>query len=101
MAKKKKSPSKKKGPEIVEQEGDLSAEEILDLARNGELLLHEVREHELPDTFTKENFEKFILGDITWAQLEGMTMEEAYAIADYGDAPRTIHRVTLEGEAPC
>jgi taurine dioxygenase len=23
-----------------------------------------------------------------------------YAIADYGDAPRTIHRVTLEGEAP-
>ncbi len=24
-----------------------------------------------------------------------------YAIADYGDEPRTIHRVTLEGEAPC
>lgn len=24
-----------------------------------------------------------------------------YAVADYGDAPRTIHRVTLEGEAPC
>ena len=23
-----------------------------------------------------------------------------YAIADYGDEPRTIHRVTLEGEAP-
>jgi len=23
-----------------------------------------------------------------------------YAIADYGDAPRTIHRVTLEGEPP-
>jgi taurine dioxygenase len=23
-----------------------------------------------------------------------------YAIADYGDAPRTIHRVTLEGESP-
>jgi taurine dioxygenase len=23
-----------------------------------------------------------------------------YAIADYGDAPRTIHRVTIEGEAP-
>jgi len=23
-----------------------------------------------------------------------------YAIADYGDAPRTIHRITLEGEAP-
>ena len=23
-----------------------------------------------------------------------------YAIADYGDAERTIHRVTLEGEAP-
>ena len=23
-----------------------------------------------------------------------------YAVADYGDAPRTIHRVTLEGEAP-
>ena len=23
-----------------------------------------------------------------------------YAIADYGDAPRTIHRTTLEGEAP-
>ena len=24
-----------------------------------------------------------------------------YAIADYGDEPRVIHRVTIEGEAPC
>ena len=33
---------------------------------------------------TEENFKKFLFGKITWAQLEGMTMEQAYAIAEFG-----------------
>ncbi len=36
------------------------------------------------DTFTKESVEKFLLGDVTWAELMGLTMEEAYNIAEYG-----------------
>jgi len=36
------------------------------------------------ETFTKESLEKFIFGEITWAQLMGMTMEEAYTVAEVG-----------------
>ena len=31
-----------------------------------------------------EDVEKFIMGEITWGQLQGITMEQAYHIAEYG-----------------
>ena len=32
--------------------------------------------------FTAENFRKFVMGEITWAELTGLTMQEAYAFAE-------------------
>jgi tetratricopeptide (TPR) repeat protein len=40
----------------------------------------------LEDTFTAENVEKFILGDITWGQLHAITQEDAYTFAKYAYA---------------
>lgn len=37
----------------------------------------------IAETFTAENLEKFILGEITWGQLQGITVEETYSIAEY------------------
>ncbi len=34
--------------------------------------------------FTAENFQKFVRGEMTWGQLQGLTMEQAYAMAQLG-----------------
>jgi tetratricopeptide (TPR) repeat protein len=36
---------------------------------------------EIKDTFTQENLTRFVLGEITWAELTGLTMAEAYSFA--------------------
>lgn len=57
-------------------------EKLLEMAKKGEIPVEYT--DTFPTTFTQENLEKFIMGEITWAELEGMSMEEAYAIADLG-----------------
>ena len=65
-----------------EDEDLIPPEKLLEMAKKGELPVEYTDQY--PTTFTQENLEKFIMGEITWAELEGMSMEEAYAIADLG-----------------
>lgn len=37
-----------------------------------------------PQALTKENLERFIKGEITWAQANGLTMEQVYSFAEFG-----------------
>ena len=66
----------------VEEEDLIPPEKLLEMAKKGEIPVEYTDTY--PTTFTQENLEKFIMGEITWAELEGMSMEEAYAIADLG-----------------
>ncbi|MCK5687662.1 tetratricopeptide repeat protein [Myxococcota bacterium] len=59
-------------------------EELDEAIESGELILPVEPTPDLSRTFTGDNVEKFIMGDITWAELQGMTMEEAYALAQVG-----------------
>ena len=44
----------------------------------------EVREPNLMDTFSPDRVEKFIMGEATLGQLYGITIEEAYSVAEMG-----------------
>lgn len=71
------------GAKKKEEEEDLiPPEKLLEMAKKGEIPVEYTDTY--PTTFTQENLEKFVMGEITWAELEGMSMEEAYAIADLG-----------------
>lgn len=39
-------------------------------------------EGEVPANFTQDNLVKFVVGEITWAELTGLTMQEAYSFAE-------------------
>lgn len=41
-----------------------------------------MKESTAPATFTKDNLIKFVVGEITWAELTGLTMQEAYSFAE-------------------
>jgi len=71
-----------KKPGKGEDEQIYTPEQLLEMVEKGEIQPDYIDEP--PNTMTEENWEKFVMGEITWAQLEGMTMEEAYAIADLG-----------------
>jgi tetratricopeptide (TPR) repeat protein len=43
-----------------------------------------IREPNLMDTFSPDRVEKFIMGNLTLGQLYGITIEEAYSIAEIG-----------------
>lgn len=45
-------------------------------------LLQMIADGEILSTWTPESFKKFVLGEITWAELTGLTMQEAYAFAE-------------------
>jgi tetratricopeptide (TPR) repeat protein len=76
-------PGAKAAPAKKAEEEDLiPPEKLLEMAKKGEIPVEYT--DTFPTTFTQENLEKFIMGEITWAELEGMSMEEAYAIADLG-----------------
>ncbi len=79
-----KTPSKTATKAAAKAEADPQTEQFLRELERGTLELKIDRRADIAQTFTKDNVEKFILGDITWAQLMGMTMEEAYNIAEYG-----------------
>jgi Flp pilus assembly protein TadD len=49
-----------------------------------ELKPTETREANLLDTFSPDRVEKFIMGELTLGQLYGITIEEAYSIAEIG-----------------
>ena len=49
-----------------------------------ELKPDEKREPTLLDTFSPDRVEKFIMGELTLGQLYGITIEEAYSIAEMG-----------------
>ena len=44
----------------------------------------ETREANLMDTFSPDRVEKFVMGELTLGQLYGITIEEAYSIAEMG-----------------
>jgi Flp pilus assembly protein TadD len=49
-----------------------------------ELKPDETREPQLTDTMSPDRVEKFIMGELTLGQLYGITIEEAYSIAEMG-----------------
>jgi len=65
---------------------ELNLEEVAEGVEKGDLELPTMLEPNVEQLFTMERLEKFILGDMTWAELQGMTMDEAYNIAEYGYA---------------
>lgn len=62
----------------------LTVEDVMKAVERGEIEIEYVDPPNPIDNFTPENFKKFLFGKITWAQLEGMTMEQAYSIAEFG-----------------
>jgi type III secretion system low calcium response chaperone LcrH/SycD len=77
-----KKPADEQNAYAVIQNMDL--DEMQERIDKGEVVLPRQKIEEIEDLYTPENIDKFIMGDITWAQLQGMTMEEAYGIAEYG-----------------
>lgn len=68
-------------PEHMQQiESAYSNEDLLNMVKSGEVETEWIEDRETP--FNQENFKRFVLGEITWAQLQGLTMEEAYAFAE-------------------
>jgi len=58
--------------------------EMQRLIDKGEVELPTSSPPTIEDTYTFENIDKFILGEITWGQLQGITVEQAHAIAQIG-----------------
>jgi len=54
------------------------------MAEPFELKADETREATLVDTFSPDRVEKFVMGELTLGQLYGITIEEAYSIAELG-----------------
>lgn len=59
-------------------------DDIQDALDGGQMEFVEQQPVSLEDTLTQENIEKYVEGEATWAQLMGMTMEEAYGVATFG-----------------
>jgi type III secretion system low calcium response chaperone LcrH/SycD len=70
--------------EVDKELENMTAEDVIKAVERGDLKIEYVDPPNPIDNFTEENFKKFLFGKITWAQLEGMTMEQAYAIAEFG-----------------
>lgn len=70
--------------EIDREAQNLTAEDVVKAVERGDIEVEYVDPPNPINNFTEENFKKFLLGKMTWAQLEGMTMEQAYAIAEFG-----------------
>lgn len=70
--------------EVDAEIDSVTAEDVIKAVEDGDLGIESVDPPNPTDSFTEENFIKYLSGEITWAQLEGMTIEDAYAIADVG-----------------
>lgn len=69
---------------VDKQTENMTVEDIMKAVERGDIEVEYVDPPNPIDNFTPENFKKFLFGKITWAQLEGMTMEQAYSIAEFG-----------------
>lgn len=76
--------SKTKSPK--HDAAEMTLKDLVEAYEKGEIELPTLKRPSLDETFTKENVEKFILGEKTWAELIGMTAEEAYTVAQFGYA---------------
>ena len=65
---------------IAKMEAQYSNDDLLNMVKSGEIETEWIEDRQTP--FNQENFRKFVMGEITWAQLQGLTMEEAYAFAE-------------------
>lgn len=63
---------------------EMTVEELQEAFGRGEIELPRPQDPTIESQFTTQNLEKFILGEITWAELQGMTVKDAYAFAEYG-----------------
>lgn len=70
--------------EVDKKNEGVTADDIVKAVERGEIEVEYVDPPDPAANFTPENFKRFLAGEITWAQLEGMTMEQAYAIAEFG-----------------
>jgi tetratricopeptide (TPR) repeat protein len=71
----KKADGKKKEKSLIDPLRDpstYSQDELRDMMKEGEV----------PASFTQDNLVKFVVGEITWAELTGLTMQEAYSFAE-------------------
>lgn len=59
-----------------------SDDDLIKMVEDGEIDIVDLEEAETP--FNEENAAKWLFGEITWGQLNGITMEEAYAMAELG-----------------
>jgi type III secretion system low calcium response chaperone LcrH/SycD len=69
---------------VDKQTENMTVEDVMKAVERGDIEIEYVDPPNPIDNFTPENFKKFLFGKITWAQLEGMTMEQAYSIAEFG-----------------
>ncbi len=79
-----------KGDPIIGQTGkrfsELSGDELVDAVSRGDVVLPRFEHPGPKELFDFDRLEKFIMGEITWAQLQGLTLDDAYRIAEYGYA---------------
>jgi tetratricopeptide (TPR) repeat protein len=70
-------------PELVAKyESQMSDDDLMKFIDDGTVQTEWEDEREFP--INEENLKKFMIGEMTWAQLEGITMEQAYAFAELG-----------------
>jgi tetratricopeptide (TPR) repeat protein len=67
---------------LAKMDQHFSDDDFVGMVKSEEVLVEDVRDRETP--FNEENLRRFVLGEITWGQLQGLTMEEAYAYAELG-----------------
>lgn len=59
-----------------------SNDDLIRMVTDGEVETENLEDRESP--LSEDNMAKFVMGEITWGQLQGITMEEAYAFAEIG-----------------
>ena len=67
---------------MVEKDDEYASGALDDLMGDGSL--EDDFSAQSESNFTAENFQKFVRGEMTWGQLQGLTMEQAYAMAQLG-----------------
>ena len=85
---------------------ELTIDDLEEGLRKGQLEFAEGHVPTLEETLTEENIYKFLRGEMTWAQLQGMTVNDAYAIAHFGfqyfqEAKYHEARTIFEGLVVC
>ncbi len=68
------------------EEPELDLDDLDEQLKKGRAELPRQKEADIDELYTLSNIEKFMMGEITWAELQGITVGEAYNIAEYGYA---------------